>query len=339
MKIRKAPQARRLPSGSWMCRVTVNGQGKCFTGAVKSEIEKLALEYKSTRKLKPITSMTVGDALSHFIDVRRNVLSPSTIRGYEQIQRCRFLRLQKIPIAKLLEADVQEAINLEASSVSAKTVKNAWGLFNSAIKSVSDMTYHVRLPQAVHPDTPWLDPDQLHLFLEELRGTKYELGALLALHSLRRSEILDLTQDDIEVVGDNIRIHVRGSAVIGPDHKLVHKETNKSTSSARIVDVWLPRLVELLHEPHSGYLVTMAPDVLRKGINRTCARCGLPDVGIHGLRRSFASLAYHEGLPERVAAEIGGWSDLQTMHKHYVKISERDKAQAIDALRSFGSQI
>lgn len=339
MKSIKAPKAKRLPSGSWMCRVMVNGIDRCFTGPIKADVEKEALAFKTSQDPARASVLSVGRAVSNYIDDRRNVLSPSTVRGYEQILRGYFLHLQKVSIKGLRQSDCQLAINQEAKTHSPKSVANAWGLFNSAIKAAGGPSYQIRLPQKVAPETPWLDPDQLKIFLEEIRGTKYELGALLAVHSLRRSEILDLTDQDVEIDGDSVRIRVRGAAVMGPDHKLVHKATNKSTSSARIVDVWLPRLSELLREPHSGYLVTMAPDVLRKGINRTCKACGLPEVGIHGLRRSFASLAYHEGLSERVAAQIGGWTDLQTMHKHYVKIAEKDQAQAVDALKHFATTL
>lgn len=48
---------------------------------------------------------------------------------------------------------------------------------------------------------------------------------------------------------------------------------------------------------------------------------------MHGLRHSFASLAYHMGIPEMMAADIGGWKDLGTMHKIYTHLAERDIAK------------
>lgn len=340
MKTIKAPKAKRLPSGSWMCRVTAQGVSRCFTGPVRADVEKLALEYKTQRQHQHITTVRVIDALAHYIDARRNVLSPATIRGYEQIKRDRFQMLHGMPISKLRDSDVQLAINMDAAQITAKSVKNAWALFASAIKAEAGLTFQVRLPQVAPPETQWLDVDQLSTFLAELRGRPCELGALLALHSLRRSELLDLTRNDIEISGDSVRIHVRGSAVIGPDGKVVHKRTNKNASSTRVVDVWLPRLAELLRQPlPDGYLVSVNPNTLYTQINKVCRDAGLPEVGVHGLRRSFASISYREGLPERVTAAIGGWADLATMHKHYVKIAERDKAQAVDQLKAFATSL
>lgn len=68
-------------------------------------------------------------------------------------------------------------------------------------------------------------------------------------------------------------------------------------------------------------------------INTVCRRAGLPEVGVHGLRRSFASLAYHAGWPERVTMQIGGWSDIQTMHKVYIKLDSTDVSNAVDKMR------
>ena len=48
---------------------------------------------------------------------------------------------------------------------------------------------------------------------------------------------------------------------------------------------------------------------------------------MHGLRHSFASLAYHMGIPEMMAAEIGGWKDLGTMLKIYPHLAEQDIAK------------
>ena len=345
MKSIKAPKAKKLPSGSWMCRVTAQGDSRCFVGPLKSEVEAQALEYKVTHQAKPLTARTVGDAVTRYISGRDKVLSPATIRGYEQVKRNYFKRLQALPLKTLTVEDCQAAIADELESHSPKSIKNAWGLFASAIKDAGAGAYNVRLPQVPDPDTPWLDPDQIPLFLEAIKGHKVELPALLALHSLRRSEILDLTWNDVSLVKDGnvIRasIHVRGSAVVDKDHQLVHKRTNKNNSSTRTVDVWLPRLTALLQEQRKadGYLVTCNPGNLYYWINGICRSAGLPEVGVHGLRRSYASLCYHLGISERVAMQQGGWSDAATMHKHYVKIAERDRQAAVDALRDFAKAL
>jgi len=77
-------------------------------------------------------------------------------------------------------------------------------------------------------------------------------------------------------------------------------------------------------EEPTGLVVKCSPDTIRGQVNRVCEKNGLPLVGVHGLRHSFASLAYHLGVPEKVTMEIGGWSDSQTMRKIYTHIAQSD---------------
>lgn len=339
MKKISAPNAKRLPSGSWMCRVTAQGEDRCFTGAIKAEVEAQALKYKLTHQARPLSARTVGDAVTQYIRSREKVLSPATVRGYEQISRNYFTRLQALPLKTLTARDCQAAIADELETHSPKSIKNAWALFGSAIKAAGAGDFSVRLPQIPEAATPWLSPDQIPLFLEAIEGHNVEIPALLALHSLRRSEILDLTWDDLDL--KNGRIHVSGAAVVDKDQQLVHKQTGKTASSTRWVSIWLPRLTYLLQTaPRSGdYVVDCHANTIYYWINRICKQAGLPEVGVHGLRRSFASLAYHLGLPERVTMELGGWSDLATMHKSYVRIAEAEKNKAADAIRAWASSL
>ena len=73
-----------------------------------------------------------------------------------------------------------------------------------------------------------------------------------------------------------------------------------------------------------GPVMVISQNSLRYGIRKICEANSLPDVGIHGLRHSFASLAYHLQIPEMIAAEIGGWSDTATMHRIYTHIAQED---------------
>ena len=66
-----------------------------------------------------------------------------------------------------------------------------------------------------------------------------------------------------------------------------------------------------------------------------CAANGLPQVGNHGLRHSFASLAYHLGIPEKIAMEIGGWEDSKTMHDIYTHLAKRDIAKRSEDFSNF----
>jgi len=56
---------------------------------------------------------------------------------------------------------------------------------------------------------------------------------------------------------------------------------------------------------------------------------------VHGLRHSFASLAYHLNIPEKITMEMGGWSDPGTMHKKYTHIAKSDISRYQTAMADF----
>ncbi len=337
----KYPKAKKLPSGRWHCRVRVQGRDVSITCqtkdeavaeamAIKAGIKEFDLQEASRRK-----RFTVGQAVDAYISARENVLSPATLRGYRAIQKNRFRRYKNLRINDISAEKWQRIVNEESRLCSAKTLKNAWYFMASVINETTTRRISVRLPQVVSKDEPFLTPEQIPTFVLALRGQSFEIGALLALSGLRRSEILALCWKDINLQKGTIRI--AGSAVIGEDNKLKQKETNKNLTSNRTIPI-IPPLEEALRRtphPQTGLVVRTAPNTLYCQINRLCGQLGLPKVGVHGLRRSFASLAYHLNLSEEVTMRIGGWSDIFTMRKIYTKISEKDINEQTARLQAF----
>nr|DAL20486.1 MAG TPA_asm: Integrase [Caudoviricetes sp.] len=281
---------------------------------------------------KKAPPLTLRQAIDKYIRERDNALSPATIRGYYTIQRNAF--------GGVMDKDIhavgcwQAAVNAEATRVSAKTLKNEWGLIETVLRANRVDIDVSSLPQVIRKELPWLDYSQIKQFLAAVRGEPCELGALLALHSLRRSEVLALSPDKIK--GGKILVH--GSAVVDKDGKLVRKKENKNTTSRREVDIVIARLADLLRAsstPAGVPYVRYNPNTLTNQINRICAREGLPLVGMHGLRRSFASLAYHLGWSERQTMQVGGWADLKTVHDIYIKLAAADQKRDIDKMREF----
>lgn len=335
----KAPKARKLPSGSWYCRVRVGGNDVSITRPTEAEAIAEAMAVKvgvkeAPRNVVSAQNLTVHQAIGNYITSRENVLSPSTIAFYRSVQRTRFQSAANKKIAEISQRQWQQIVNAEARKCSAKTLKNAWGLLHSVIIETTDQQVNVRLPQVVEKSRPFLDPDQIPIFVQAIKGSEVEIPALLALSSLRRSEILALKWDNINFKKGTISIE--GAAVIGPDGKLVQKETNKNTSSRRVIPIIAPLRIALESVPvKKGLVVDVPPNSIYKQINEICRSSGLPEVGVHGLRRSFASLAYHLGFSEEMMMRIGGWSDIYTMRKIYTKLSEKDIAEKSSVFMTF----
>lgn len=322
----KIPKIIQLPSGNYFCRLRINGEEHCLTGEnyelVETEAKAIKLGIKKpTQASKKIT---LTRAIDQYIESRTNALSPSTICGYKEIQRNRFQVAMNRDISSLQKEHWQRICNAEAKLCAAKTLKNAWYFISAVLFDQTGNRISVRLPAVVQKPRPYLDVEQIKVFVRAIRDDPCELPALLALCSLRRSEILGLRWTNIDTAKNLIRIE--GAAVVGDDQKLVHKETNKNKSSRRVIPILVPRLAELIDQaPRVGtYVINTNPNTMWAQINKVCEEHDLPKVGVHGLRHSFASLAYHLNIPEKVAMEIGGWQNDQTMRKIYTHISQSD---------------
>lgn len=330
----KTPKAKKLPSGSWCCRVMVNKQAVCITKPTKKEAEAEALRIKLGDKRIPTSYVTLTDAVNQYIDSRRNVCSPSTVRGYVTIRDHRFPELMHMDVNSLTQDDCQRAVDHARKNYSAKTVCNSWRFLSSVIEYTTGHKIKVSLPQVIKKEREWLTPQQIDIFVAAVHGERVEIAALFALCSLRESEILDIKWSDIDLKKRTARIS--GAAVPDENHKLVHKKENKNTASCRTIPL-IPPLVKALEADryHGEYVVTMSANGIYKAIRRICRANGLPSMGPHGLRHSFASLAYHLGLDEKTTMQLGGWSDDRTMRAIYTHIAQQDVETAAQKLLAY----
>lgn len=332
----KIPKATQLPSGAWFCRVRIDGQDISITRDTEKEAiaEAMAVKAGIKEAAKKPKKKTLTQAIDDYIDSRRNIISPATIRGYKNIQNNRFQSMMKKDISIVTQDQWQRAVNAEARIVNAKTLTNSWRFISSVIAESTGRVITIQLPQIVANERPWLTPEQVTTFVKAVKGTSIEIPALLALSSLRCSELLDLKWENIDL--EKKVIHINGAAVYDEDGKLIHKRENKNSTSRRTVPMIPPLQEALASATHRGeYVVTVTSNWIYKSINKVCEDNGLPKVGIHGLRHSFASLAFHLQMPEKVAMQIGGWSNDQTMRKIYTHLSQADVSKHAEAFTNF----
>lgn len=340
------PKARRMSSGSWFIYLRLGGEQVSVSAATEKECVRQAqlikAEYLAGKRAAPKpeepAGPTLGQAMDAFIAKRKAVLSPATIRGYQIIRRNRFQGLMDRDLTRLTADDWQKACSREVSKCSAKTLHNAWGLVSTVIQDATGAPPpKVKLPQIILNKHEFLEPEQIRPFMEAVQGTELEIPALLALHSLRLSEILALTWESIDL--DKRIIKVRGAVVTGEENKPVRKAENKNATSARNVPIMIDQLYDALirQKEAGGPLVAKAPNNLRIRLNRLCEENGFGRVGFHGLRHSFVSLAYHLGIPEKIVMELGGWSDFQTMRRIYTHVAKSDVSRYTEQMKAFFS--
>ena len=335
------PTPKQLPSGSW--RIYLDKEKKSVTDETPEACKAQAIAIRKQWEIDEAAGLhipppqvtTLHSVISDYITSREPVRSPSTIDGYNNILRNRFKDYMDLDVHTI---DFQKMINDEVlKGVSAKTVKNAWGLVRAAITQADIEFSPPTILRTAKTVRTWLSYEQINLFLSAIRGNKYELPALLALHGLRKSELLGLRLSHYEP-SKNL-IHIRG-ALLRTKNGYTYTNLNKTDSSSRDVPIIIPRLTELLnniinnnnnlsssqssHPDCDKFIVEVPRDGIYKAINQACLSVGLPPVGIHGLRHSFASLAYHLGWKKMTTMQVGGWHNSKVLDAIYTHNADFD---------------
>jgi len=325
------PKPHQLPSGSW--RIYLEREKQSITEATPDDCILQATAYREQWEIDeaaglhipPPPVLTLHSVVKDYITSKEPVRSPSTIEGYNVILRNRFKNYMNQDVTAI---DYQQMINDEvASGVSAKTIRNAWGLVSSALVQSKINVEPPSLPRTVKPNRGWLTFEQINDFLSAIRGSEYELPALLALHSLRKSELLGLHISDYDIAKKLIHVH---GAMLRTSVGYVYTDLNKTDTSSRDVPIIIPRLAYLLENKYNNISISQAShpntdqfvidvprDNIYKAINQICRQAGLPEVGIHGLRHSFASLAYHLGWKKMSTMAVGGWRNSKVLDEIY----------------------
>lgn len=335
----KLPEPKKRKSGTWYIQLRLNGVSHYVNGSTAKECRDKARLLKSeysagVREIKKGVP-TLSEAIDRYIEKRRNTLSPSTIDGYRRIQKNRFSSVMGLPLDE--KTDWQAVCNAEALLCAPKTLRNAFRFIVSVLGENGINAPKITLPPLNTNMRQWLEPEQIPPLVAAAVGTPSAFPVLLALHSLRRSELLAVTWEDIDL--QRGMIHVSGAIVMDENRNYIEKPTNKTQSSNRFVPIMIPELRAALEDvppdARTGHLVTCSPNTVPVLINRACRAASVPEVGTHGLRHSFASLAYHLGLSELETMELGGWSDAGTMRKIYTHLSQNDKEKAQNKMAEF----
>lgn len=337
----KVPEPRKLPSGAWFIQLRLNGVSVPVTAPSAKECKRSAelikAEHRAGKRVFSVapSDLTMRKAIDAYIQHREKKLSPSTIRGYRIIQKCRFQEYMDTPIKNI--KSWQSVYDSEIDRLNAKTLKTSFSFLRTVYKFVMKRPAPiVDMIEPISNERPFLSAEEIPLFLDAVRGDHAEIGALLAMMSMRCSELLDLEWEK-NINLEKGLITIRGATVPDEDGKLVHKDANKNKASRRTIPIFIPQLREALEavEAKQGKVIDYTPNGLYKAINRVCEKAGVPKVGIHGMRHSFASLCVHFQIPEKTAMAIGGWSDYKTMRKIYTHISEQDMTDSVETLQSF----
>lgn len=313
------PTAKKLPSGSYRCRVFSHMEGnkkiyKSFTAATKKEAELKASQFKSGLQDPIDGKITVKDAVERYIKANENVLSPATLYGYE----CDLKRMKSIhhfKIDKLSSHEVQIFISELSRDFSAKTVKNTYGLLTASVAHFApEKRFRVNLPKA-SKKRPFAPNNNEIRLLYESASPKLKLCiSLAAFHSLRRGEIAALKFGDIS----GNKLHIHADMVYGRDKVWEYKEYPKTEDSDRFA-LLPPDTLELIGQgAPDDYIINWKPNSITKRFEELCRKIDV-HIRFHDLRHYFASVGGGVlNIPTLYLSQMGGWENSgETMKKIY----------------------
>ena len=331
-------KAKKLPSGRWRCRVYdgTDPAGKkiykSFTADTRKEAEFLAAQYAASRKSTVSKDRTLSDAYARYIEIKKNTLSPATVREYSRAAKADFPELMPLRLSRLTQEALQSAVNVMSANHSPKSVRNAHGLLSAVLSMFApEIRLNTRLPQSRKPDLYVPTEQEVEKLVRSIRGTELEKAVLLAAFgSLRRSECSALMISDIE--GDII--HVNKAIVLGADKQWTLKQPK---SKAGYRDIKMPGFViERLKPAPNGRIVNIMPVTITDYFADARRKFNLPHFRFHDLRHYQASILHAMGVPDKYIMERGGWSTDSTLKNIYQHtMSDKRKQVEDDIVQRF----
>lgn len=328
---------KKLPSGNWRCLVYIgkdkNGKNKYKSVTAESRKACITKAALITDKPKKEQKITVREAVEQNILIRKDVLSPATVRGYYKILRCNLTPIADIPVSELTAEDMQQLVNSMVRSLSVKTIQNALGLLRPSLKGfVSSDIFDITLPQKKPTDIQIPSRETAAKLEQAISGLEIELPVLLAMQcGLRMSEVLGIKKSDADFV--NRTLTVRRAIVINEVGVAVEKAP-KSYCGNRTIP--MPgKVAELLEKAdENGYAVKLTAISISKRLDTVMKKAGIPHIRFHDLRHYYASVCLLLNMPERYAMEFMGHST-PGMLKKYQHIMDDEKKRLGDQLSNY----
>ena len=318
----------KLKSGKYRLRFTVNKKKySIYTGKkpTKAEEAMLIQEYIEQIKKESVAKKNGSflDFANEYIAIKKNVLSASTIKGYESTLNGIPDSFKTLPFYDIEQHDITRLVNDMVIKAKPKTIYNRHGLVVSVLKEFRpDFIVRTKLPRKEQKDIYTPDDKEVQALFDYINNNKtlrhHWIPMYLGAMGLRRSEIGALTLEDLSE--DNV-ISITKAKVKNSDRKWVIQPYTKTERSNRKVPI-PQEIADRIRE--QGYIVTGDIGKISEAMIRAEEKLGLPRFGIHRLRSYFASKAHALGIQDSIILTLGGWKSDNIMKSVYRKALSED---------------
>jgi integrase len=319
---------------------------------------------------KPIHSILFADYIRAWLKVAERRVDSVTFQGYALMayaQVIPYFEQRKIMLSDVTREVLQEFFDEKAKhgrkdgkgGLSPSTLRQYKNIImqtlNEAVKNNLIQTnpcQYVELPKKVHYESSYYSADQLKLLFDLIKDDPiYPLVKITALYGLRRSEVLGLKWDSIDLSTDRITIKHTVSKVT----TTVCKDKTKNSSSHRSFPLSEEAKEIFLHakleENQNRQLCGSAyqqndfvfkwpdgrpfsPDYVSSHFAILLKKYNLPHIRFHELRHSCASLLLNSGFTLKDVQEYMGHADIQMTANIYGHLDTQRKQLLTDKMAS-----
>lgn len=309
----------KLPSGNYRARVSITRNGvltrKSITAETKRDINLAIARYRmEMESLKP-SKITVGNAIKVYIDSKRNVLSPTTIREYTRMYNKEYDSIKYSTLSEVTQKDIQEFVNEKSAYLSPKSVRCVYSLLMASIKAERQVDFKINLPQSQKTDILIPTEEWIRAIYPVVKGTVMEAPFLLASQcGLRASEICALNKDSIKDGSIVVRkaLVYDGSQWVAKEPK-TYSSNREVPCSAKIIDI----LRGLQGDP---YIIGLNTQDITHRWEHVLIRAGVPRFHFHALRHYFASMCLLQGIPKTYVSAMLGHGTSRMLDQVYAHI-------------------
>lgn len=307
-------------SGGFRVRKTY--KGRTYSVTFDHRPTKLEIEEEFSRLIrKADITGTFLECAESYIESKRNVLSPSTIKGYYSILRKSlpesFLERK---VSDIEQIDIQLLINEYAAEHSPKTTRNVHGFISAVIRQFRpQMVISTTLPQKAVNEAYRPSEDDIKSILDATEGTKWHIPFSLGILGMRRSEICALSVEDL----DGTILHINKAMVQSDSGQWVIKATKTAAGTRKI---FIPE--SLADEIRSaGCIYEGYPNTLLLILQKYQKKLGIEQFRFHDLRHFYASYAHSKGMSDADLMASGGWKSDYTLKSVYRHEMEKTKEE------------
>ena len=290
----------QLPSGSYRVQKMVKGQRYNLTFNHKPTEKEITLALaERIQDNGPKIKGSFSDYAQRYIDSKRNILSPASVRTYTDMINRLSDKFQKTNLYDITQELVQQEINNYSLDHAPKTARSLHGFISSVLGMYRpQFVLKTTLPRLEKKKRYLPSSDDIKRVLDAINGTEYSIPFKLGVLGLRRGEICALELSDLK--GRELSIHK--TMVYNKGWHI--KSTPKTDESNRIILI-PEQLAEEIRTSETIY--DGDPKRLNKHLQRIQKQLDIPQFRFHDLRHYFASYASSLGIPEADIMAMGGW--------------------------------